>query len=170
VLHLLDASVLLIANHEFYGVNQVPEFWEWVHHKAQGGKIKLATEIYEEIKDDEHGVGEWARRDDIRKSLLLEEDVDIKLVRQVVSNGYAADLNELELEELGRDPFLIAYALADPRNRTVVTVEKSKPTSQRKNRKIPDVCKDLGVKCCDTATFTKTLGFSTDWKTRADRN
>ena len=40
---------------------------------------------------------------------------------KVVSAGYAPDLTDDEVEKIGRDPFLIAYALADPPERCVVT-------------------------------------------------
>jgi hypothetical protein len=39
--------------------------------------------------------------------------VDLTLVRKVVAKGYAPDLKDDEIDELGRDPFIIAYALAN---------------------------------------------------------
>ena len=44
---------------------------------------------------------------------MLGEDVDSTLVQAVVAEGYGDDLNDHEFEVVGRDPFLIAYALAD---------------------------------------------------------
>ena len=41
------------------------------------------------------------------------------------------DLNDEDVEKMGRDPFLIAYALADPVNRVVVSNEGSKPNQTR---------------------------------------
>ena len=65
------------------------------------------------------------------------------------------------MERLGRDPFLIAYALSDSSQRIVVTTEVSKPKKQRANRHIPDVCKDLGVSYCNTFKFIEALDFTT---------
>jgi hypothetical protein len=62
-----------------------------------------------------------------------------------------------------RDPFLLAYAMTNPAERRVVTVEVSKPSRTRQNRHLPDVCKTLGLNCCDTALI-RALGFRTDWK------
>jgi hypothetical protein len=73
-------------------------------------------------------------------------------------------LTDTEAEQLGRDPFLIAYALADAANRTVVTSEVSKPTLTRQNRRVPDVCKTMGAKQCDPFAFNRALKFSTQWK------
>jgi len=41
-------------------------------------------------------------------------------VQHVLEHGYAPDLNDVEIEEIGKDPFLIAAALAGP-DRAVVT-------------------------------------------------
>jgi hypothetical protein len=60
-------------------------------------------------------------------SILLGEEVSLDLVRRVVTEGYAPDLTDVQIEELGRDPFLVAYAMAGA-ERCVVTTEVSKPT------------------------------------------
>ena len=62
------------------------------------------------------------------------------------------------------DPFLIAHAMADSGNRCVVTTEVSKRRLLRQNRRIPDVCADVGVQCCDTFTMLRALRFSTRWR------
>lgn len=65
---------------------------------------------------------------------------------------------------MGRDPFLLAYALTDPANRTIVTTEVSKPKKQRANRKIPDVGRDLGIRCINNFQLLRELDFKTGWK------
>ncbi len=52
-------------------------------------------------------------------------------MQSVVSKRYAANLTDTETEQLGCDPVLVAYAMADPANRMVVTSEVSKPTLTR---------------------------------------
>ena len=94
---------------------------------------------------------------------MFEEDVQPALVQRVTAQ-YAPDLTDDELEAIGRDPFLIAHALADPGSRCVVTTEVSKRRLQRQNRRIPDVCADVGVQCCDTFTMLRALRFSTGWR------
>jgi hypothetical protein len=66
--------------------------------------------------------------------LRLKEKVDPSLVNQVVTEGYAPDLTDDELIEIGQDPFLIAYAIANTPERCVVTVEVSSPSKKRQNR------------------------------------
>jgi hypothetical protein len=167
VLYLLDANVLITANSTYYPIDQVPEFWSWIHHQGLAGNIKLPREIMEEVKagrKDKDPLIDWLSDPEIVGGLLLEEEVDINLVQQVVSNGYANNLTDDEVDKLGRDPFLIAYALAAAARRTVVTIEVSKPTATRHNRKVPDVCQTLGVQSCGPFTLNRVLGFSTGWK------
>ena len=95
--------------------------------------------------------------------MLLDEKVDPSLVQKVIAEGYAPDLTDDEVEQIGRDPFLIAYGLA-AKGRCVVTVETSAPKKQRQNRKVPDVCKGMGVSCCNPFEFNRALGFRTQWK------
>jgi len=168
-MYLIDANVLITAHNLYYPVNGVPEFWAWLAFRANAGDIKMPVEIFEEVKDG--GTDEerdllfgWISDDENKDALLLREEVDPELVARVVDEGYARDLSDQEVEQIGRDPFLIAYALTAPAERWVVTTEVSAPRKQRQNRKIPDVCGTLGVSCCDTFTMLRALGFATNWR------
>jgi hypothetical protein len=167
VLYLLDANVLITANSNYYPLDQIPEFWSWVHHQAMSNRIKIPREIMEEIRagrKDNDPLLDWISAPEIEGALLLDEAVDVALVQRVVSLGYATDLRDDEVEKIGRDPFLIAYALVDPEERTVVTIEISKPSTQRANRKVPDVCQSLGILSCGPFALNKALGFRTGWR------
>jgi hypothetical protein len=169
MLYLLDASVLITANNSYYGIDRVPEFWEWLHYHASAGRVKIPLEIYEEIKDgpkdeDKDLLFGWLQNKDNQDALVLAEQVDETLVRHAVTVGYAPDLTDDEVEQLGRDPFLLSYALANPTERCIVTAEGSKPKRKRQNRHLPDVCKTLGLKSCDIFTLNKALVFRTGWK------
>ncbi len=94
---------------------------------------------------------------------MFGEEADPTLVGEVTLNGYG-ELDENGLEKVGRDPFLISYGYADKAGRTIVTLEVSAPSKRGPNRKIPDVCADLGVACCDLFEVIKALNFTTNWK------
>ncbi len=164
MLYLLDANVLIDANRDYYPMERVPEFWEWLAHVGQNGDVKIPREIYEEIKDGTDALGAWSKEKEIEAALLLDGDVEVALVAQVTNDAYAPDLTDIEVEKIGRDPFLIAYALADQNSRCVVTTEASKPNSQRANRRVPDICDQFGVPWQNTFSFVRTLNFSTNWK------
>jgi len=126
----------------------------------------VPLEIFEEVRGGDDAkkdlLNAWVHRDDVKDALVLKEEVDAVLINTVV-NAYAPDLNDSEIEQLGRDPFLIAYGLVDKTRRRVVSNEVSKPTKLRANRKVPDVCRSVGVQCCDTFAMLRQLGFRTGW-------
>jgi hypothetical protein len=95
----------------------------------------------------------------VKSALLLGEEPDPALVNEVVVDGYAPDLDDSELFELGRDPFLIAYAYTARENRAVVTGEVSKPSRRRARKRVPDVCATLGVRCRDLVALINELDF-----------
>lgn len=168
MVYLIDANVLITAHHLYYPVDAVPEFWDWLVHQGNAGEIKMPIETLEEVKDGSNDAERdllfaWIQNDANKAAILFEEDVQPALVQRV-TNQYAEDLTDNELESIGRDPFLIAHALADPGNRCVVTTEVSKRRLLRQNRRIPDVCADVGVQCCDTFTMLRALRFSTRWR------
>lgn len=161
MLYLLDADVLIKAKNLYYEFGRVDQYWEWLTFQAEEGRVKIPVEIYEEITVGKDQLAAWAKHN--KAALVLEEDVDISLVQRVTIEGYAPDLTDIELEVIGRDPFLIAYALKDINNRMVVTGEV-RSNKQRQNRSIPSVCDGFGVKSCDQWQFGRTLDFRTDWK------
>jgi hypothetical protein len=126
LLYLFDANVLITASNAYYPIDQIPEFWEWLQFQGLAGNIKLPLEIMEEIlagKNDDPLLV-WIRDAENKQALLLDEVIDPDLVNSVVVSGYAHDLTDDEIEEVGRDPFLIAHGLSGD-DRCVVTTEVS---------------------------------------------
>ena len=168
MLYLIDASVLITANDLYYPIDRVPEYWEWLAYMGSQGRVKMPFEIFEEVKDgpkDEEKdlLFSWIQQEESKNSLILHEAVNIDHVRLVVGTGYADDLTDYEVEQIGRDPFLVAYAMIGE-ERCVVTTEISKPARKRQNKHLPDVCKTVGIHCCDPFELSRKLGFRTDWK------
>ena len=168
MLYLLDASLLITANNTYYPVDSVPEYWAWLQHHAEQGNLKMPLEIFEEVKDGPDGTKDllfgWIQTAAVKKALVFSEKVNASLVEKVITKGYAANLTDTETEQLGRDPFLVAYAMVDPENRMVVTSEVSKPSLTRQNRRLPDVCKTMKVQSCGPFALNRALQFSTKWK------
>ena len=162
VLYLLDANVLIDANRDYYPISRLPEFWDWLAEMGRLGFVKVPRENFEEVVHPKPPYSDplidWLEAH--KEDLLLDEEVDPETVMHVVDEGYAGDLTDEEMEKLGRDPFLIAYALADVSNRTVVSTERSKPRKTRANRHVPDVCEGLHVECIETFSIHKAIGLS----------
>ena len=164
MVHLLDANTLIDANRDYYGLDTVPQFWDWLIHMGNQGEVKIPLEIYEELKRGSDALTEWVNREDVKDALLYDQEADPALVGQVLDTGYGPNLSDIQIEKIGRDPFLIAYALVDPENITIVTTEVSKPsTTEPSNKRVPDVCNTLGVSHQHTFRFAKALGFNTNW-------
>jgi hypothetical protein len=143
-LYLLDANVLIRAHEDYYPLDRIPRFWDWLQEQAAAGTIKMLRQIYDEVAPSRDVLGDWLRQPEVKAVLILAEPTDSGRVRRVIEHGYAPDLDDVELEKIGRDPFLIAAAMGGP-DRVVVTREVSRPSKQRANRKVPDVCETFGV-------------------------
>lgn len=142
----------------------VPEFWDWIIHSANCGSIKMPLETYEEVRGGKKDhLSQWIAKPEAEAALILNEEFQSDLLNTVIDNGYAPDLTDTEIEQIGCDPFLIAYGLFSARDRIVVSDEVSKPSKQRGNRKVPDVCSVVGVQCCNTFSMLRALGFNTGW-------
>jgi hypothetical protein len=168
MLYLVDANVLITAHNNYYPIDGVPEFWEWLLHQAEAALVKMPFEIYEEIKQggkdqQKDMLYGWASDATVKKHLVMDEEVVQSHLVSCTKQGYAPDLTDDELLQIGRDPFLIAYAMASPNNRCVVSNEVSALTKTRHNRKVPDVCTAMGVQCCSIFAMTRALGFKTGW-------
>ena len=162
MLYLLDANVLIDANWDYYPIARVPEFWSWIAYLGEQAQTKIPQEIYEELIDGKDPLSNWLK--DHKQLMLLSEPVRPDLIERVMREGYAEDLTDEEITKMGRDPFLVAYALVAPAQRFVVTTEVSRPKRIRANRHIPDICRDLGVYCYNTFEFLRRLDFSTGWR------
>jgi hypothetical protein len=166
MLYLLDANVLITAQNSYYPIDQVPEFWEWLCYQGTQDKVKIPLEIMEEMRAGSKqgdSLLDWIKNPSIKSALLLKNEPIATLVQRVVYEGYAPDLTDIDIEQLGCDPFLIAYALSDS-DRCIVTTEVSKPSKKRQNRKVPDVCQTFSIPWLDPFKFNRSLGFRTAWK------
>ncbi len=165
MLYLLDANTLIDADRYYYPLDRVPEFWGWLLWQSTQRYVRIPSEIYKELVEGHRGtLVTWLKNH--KATLLLDESVDLLLAKKVSDEGYGEDLTDEELAKIGRDPFLIAYALKDPSRRSVVTTETSRPSKRRANRKIPNVCSDFGVECYHTFELIKHLDFRTNWNQR----
>lgn len=166
---LLDANILINAARDYYALDQVPEFWTWLIYKAECNEVKIPSEIIAEVlvgnkRATEDQLLTWLD-DSVRRNILtLAEEVDPKQFQKVMGQGYGEDLTEIECGAMGRDPFLIAYAMVHCKDRCVVTAENRAPKRKRHQRKVPDVCDTLGVRHCTVFQMTRELGFKTGWK------
>ena len=158
MLHLIDTNVLVDAARYYYPLDRVPQFWDWLEDMGRNGALKVPLEVYEEVTEGDDALVDWLKAN--KSAMVLEESVDAGLLTRVIERGYAPDLTDIAIEEIGwADPFLVAYALADRSNRCVVTMEASKPSVKGAHRRIPDICADFNVQCINTFLLIRELDF-----------
>ena len=161
-MYLLDANVLIRADADFYPLDRLPQFWDWLIEKGASGSVKMPAEIYDEIAAGTGALADWITSRDVKSKLLLNEAPDPALVQHALNVGYQAQhpsFNDGELQKIGRDAFLVAYGLADAR-RVIVTREVSKRTKRLGASKLPDACDDCGVSWTTDYEMYRILNFN----------
>lgn len=84
-----------------------PYFWAWLVHKGNTGDLKMPLENYEEVKDGSTDEGKdllfgWIKEEEVKAAILFDEKVDLDLVARVINEGYAPDLTDDEVVQIGR--------------------------------------------------------------------
>ncbi len=167
VLYLLDANIIIDSKDRYYQFDRVPEFWTWLAYQGKQNNIKIPCEIYEELqhkdKTKKYDLTNWIASHEVKQALLFKQEAEPTYVQEV-TNTYACDLTDSEIETIGNDALLISYALNHKEAVTIVTSEGTKPSLKRANRRIPDICKQLKISCCNCVNLIEALDFKTSWK------
>lgn len=172
MLYLLDANVLITAHDDYYPIDRIPQFWEWIIDNTKQGHLKMPFEMIAEVKagqpkrdaenqDDE--LLRWLRINNHEKDLQLDASADQVAVNRVFKDGYELPTPSLdELNKIRKDPLLISYALRGEHT-TIVTLEAKQENAtdemKKHKRKIPFVCRKLGIRCIDTFDLIRELDF-----------
>lgn len=159
--YLLDSNVLIEANKTYFPLSRFMRFWCWIEDMARDGLVLMPKEMYFEILIGNDRVTEWISNVRVRNQLLLDEEISRDKLEAVLSRGYGMDLSADERARIGNDAALISYAMGC-KCRTIVTKEVSSPKKVRANRRIPDVCGDLGVNCISDYELYEELDFRVD--------
>ncbi len=169
MLYLLDTNVLIDAKNRYYPIERIPQFWNWIVQQSIEGNVKVPRQVIDEILDpeDEEAPAEdlsaWVSRH--VNALVLRESPIPEYLTTTFDTGYgirAKDIDVINTLSLIADPFLIAYALASPCERCVVTLEKRKTHQtlpQPQNRRIPLVCDLLKIRYINTFDLIRKLDF-----------
>ena len=159
MLYLLDSNVLIRAHEDYYPLDRIPQFWFWLAAEAAKGRVKMPFEIFHEIANGRGPLKDWITELGVRTAMVSDEEVDQAIVPTVCWTLHMRRTSpEEELEEVGRDPFLVAYGVMGGA-RTVVTKEVSRPSKQRGRRKVPDACNIMGVRWITDFEFYRERNF-----------
>ncbi len=159
---VVDSNFFIQAHRAIYPLDIAIGFWIKVKQLADTGKIVSIDKVKKELYVKNDALKVWCREnlpEDFFKdtSEVISEYVQVSSWAVSMNGHYLPNaLNEfLDSEEA--DAFLVAYALADPQNRVIVTQETSEP--KRKNKvKIPEPCNALNVQFLNTIEMFRQLG------------
>lgn len=143
---VVDASALIRSKNHHYQFARIPQFWRWLEHHVVAGTLKTPSEIFDEMIKQDDELKEWVLN--LKDQIIpADSDYDTNIPDVLDCYGGATNLSEADIEKIGKDPYLIACAIE--LGGTVVTEEVSRPSAVGANRKIPDVCNELGVPWID---------------------
>lgn len=132
----VDTSALMNAWRKYYP----PEVFESLWHRIDGlireGRMLAPDEVLRELKQKDDELYDWVRQ---RPEMLVPLNGAILDRAALIGNQHPSLIRTKGVMSGAADPYVIA--LAQERNLTVVTDEKSKPSKPR----IPDVCQALGI-------------------------
>lgn len=162
VIYILDSNFFIEAHRVSYPVDVAYSFWNKVKQLAEDGIIISIDKVRNEIYDRNDALEEWCKNN--LPANFFKDSSEVMAEYGIVSgwaisksNHYLSNAINEFLDADEADAFLVAYALANPFERTIVTQEISEPN--RRNRvKIPEACNDLNVQFVNTINMFRNLG------------
>ena len=162
-IYVVDSNFFIEAHRATYPLDVAHSFWNKVKQLADDGKIVSIDKVKSEMYDNhEDALKQWCVAN-LPRNFFKDSSQVMAAYNQVIqwavsqSGHYLPKALSEFLDADEADAFLVAYALANPIERTIVTQEISEPN--RKNRvKIPEACNDLNVQFVNTINMFRNLG------------
>lgn len=163
-LYVVDSNFFIEAHRATYPLDVFHSYWTKVAELAQRGKIISIDKVKAEIFDHQDELKKWCESnlpEDFFKdsSGLIAEYKRVAWWAQSRKSQYKEIAISEFLDADNADAWLVTYALADTRNRVVVTREISQPDAKRKI-KIPDACQPFSVSFASPIEMFRGLGVS----------
>lgn len=152
---IVDANVFIDLA-LYYPDDIAPTFWPQLAECAEAKQWLSIDRVRAEIAMKEDWVSEWAN--DHKTFFMSTERNDVATeYGRIQEWASRQEYRQAALDGLGRgaDGWLVAYAVVE--DLRVVTNEVAEPLN-RKNVKIPDICKAFGVDCVNMFGMIRALG------------
>lgn len=151
-IYCLDANVLIQAWQKYYSPRLCPSYWDELKQLGKENRIFIPEEVQTEILRTEDDLAEWLKGSQIPIRKIGEGTA--KRLQDV----FAFDPTHERLVDSikGRslaDPWIIAHALEE--NATVVTKEEPITAANSNRIRIPNVCKNMGVRYMNDFQFVE---------------
>jgi hypothetical protein len=139
MIYVFDSNVLINLFKHFYR-SRFPSLWQRFDEHVIAGRIISVREVFNEIKEQEDLLAEWAKRN--RDIFIQPSPAELAFIAEIFKVKHFQMLVRTAERLEGKpvaDPFVIAKAKII--QGCVVTDEKLKPNAA----KIPNVCEHFGV-------------------------
>lgn len=162
-LYVLDSNVFIGAHRRYYSLDLCPGFWTCLLYYCEESQVRSIDRVRDEILVKPDRLSEWVNKapEDLFVSTAKESVIDAfrKMNKWVQENSR---FQPQAIEEFARvaDGWLVAYAKVH--NAVVVTHEVLKKDANDKVP-LPNVCKQFGVKYCNTFAMLRELEVRFDW-------
>lgn len=151
--YCFDTSAFIDSWRRFYTPSIFPTLWEQLSELMKSGQIVVPKEAEKEIVAGNDELKTWFKFSNscVRAYTLAQ----LKIVTEIV-NKYPKVSQYNKIKPIHADPFVVALAKIE--NATVVTWEGS--NGSKDNPRIPDLCKEFEVECCNMIGFFEKEGWS----------
>jgi len=153
---LFDSNSFISAKNTFYGFDIAPSFWEQLNELAAKETLGIIDRVYDELvfpndPDKEDELSRWIRIEFQGKVHTTKETQVVQMYARIIqkmtqdapyATSYSKSAKARFAEVNNADAWQVAFAQVN--NLTIVTFETYTP-DERKNIKIPVVCKEFGV-------------------------
>ncbi len=158
--YLFDANVFIEAQNRYYSLDICPGFWDWMD-QVFCPDIGTIDKVWSEITQKENDLKVWANTSVCSSKIQSVSDVAtqnafVSIANSISGSGVYSNVAKAKFMDKA-DPWLIAKAMTT--DSIVVTHEVYEPHS-KKSVKIPNVCKEFGVKYQNTFTTLRDLKVS----------
>jgi hypothetical protein len=143
--YLLNASVFITANNNYYGINFCPAFWDWLIINNTRNIVFSIQAVLAEIAKRRDVLFLWAEQQSDSLFVNEEDGKSQSYIVDIYDWAIIENYKEATIERffIGADPYIISYAIT---NNYIVVTDETYSHSKRHLR-IPNVCKHFGVKC-----------------------
>lgn len=144
-----------------YPFDVFPSFWNTVLDLAKAGTIVSIDKVKSELLHNKDELAAWIENN-LHSDFFKATDVVIGEYAQVASwaSSRASHYKPIALNEFlhvdEADAWLVAYSLANPAKRILITHETSQPEARRQV-KIPEACAAVGTHYMNTVDMFRRL-------------
>jgi hypothetical protein len=151
--YCLDSSALIDAWVRKYPPDILPSLWRSIEGLITGGTLLSPEEVLLELERGSDELYKWAKN---HPTLFRPPTLMIQARVGHIVNRFPAFMQPRSPDGIWADPYVIA--LAQEVGAAVVTTE-GLADRNAKYLKIPNICKELGIRCLNTLQFIRECGW-----------